>query len=333
MEYIGYIKYHSEDIIDGTFDAMQAVEALSGFDTVIRYFLVQEDPLFQKVDFSLPVKIQEGSWGIFTPENIENLIILSGITTVTTCTLKSYLTETAKKAANDGLLKTGMVKDIKSVFKNSYKVATNIIRLASHLGGMKLKLENTKVLPGNNQVIIINSLGERLILPVEFIDIYKECPEWLFSQLASVVNERQSLEIGFIDDNNKKKSTKITCKEKAYFYREKDSDKEIVLPELKHGDYVKLEGLITRCNETENSIGFRYNDTVLTCKPSQGKIIDYKNNIISNAQDHIYPPVEIVGQVEREDVNGNLKRKRPRIIFDDIYTLETNENYTPDLFE
>jgi hypothetical protein len=119
-------------------------------------------------------------------------------------------------------------------------------------------------------------------------------------------------------------TTKITEGEKDIFYTEKEKD-EVILPELKDGQFVALEGQITRGNEKENTIGFLYNGHVLTCKPKDGKITKFKNNIISNSAKHLFPEVIISGVVERRAISGDFKEKRPRIIFDSIEAVEIIE--------
>ena len=102
MEYIGYVKYQGPHIKDGLFGARDAAIALNGFDEVFRYFLIKEDPEFSTLKFDLPIKIEEGSWGIFTPEAIEHLMYVAAGSTIGYCTLKKYFTTVAEIAAKDG---------------------------------------------------------------------------------------------------------------------------------------------------------------------------------------------------------------------------------------
>ena len=99
----------------------------------------------------------------------------------------------------------------------------------------------------------------------------------------------------------------------------KEEDEDIVLPELKHGDYVEIEGHITRGNENTNTLGFLYLDHILTCKPREGSITKYKTNLFSN--------VLIKGFVNRLDKDGLFKEKKPRIeILELIEKLREKEN-------
>lgn len=341
MEYIGYAKYHGEDIVDGIFDAKQSAQALLGFDEIIRYFLIKEDPMFRNFDFSLPVKIEEGSWGIFAPENIEQFITISQYIGVATGagvggslvykTLKTYLEESAKIAAKDGLFEVGAAKDFKKIIRAVLKYSFYIPRIASHVGGFIRNFKNGQVkLLNNDEVCIINNNGKKLVVPLQVLEIYKSCPENLYSKITSVVTERHELEIGY-NENGKIRSTRITHKEKSIFYKEEEND-EIVLPDLIDGEYVELKGTIVRCNETYNNLGFRYAEHTIMGKPESGHIVDFKSRIISHQDNHIYPPVLICGVIERKDIQGGFKEKYPVIRFTDITPLEDDKPITPDLF-
>ena len=105
-DYLGYIKYEGEAIESGYLDARKSAEALIGIDEVIRYFVYQEDPELNTIQFEIPVRIRKGSWEALIPHNIEQWIITAagaGIVTYTTTALK-------KMAEND--FKDKKLKDI-----------------------------------------------------------------------------------------------------------------------------------------------------------------------------------------------------------------------------
>jgi hypothetical protein len=99
------------------------------------------------------------------------------------------------------------------------------------------------------------------------------------------------------------------------------------LPELIHGQFVELEGEITRATENTNTIGFRYKDHILVCKPKYGIIAKFKESIISNDNNHFFPKVLLKGQVDRTNKNGDFKEKKPQILFFEIIPLKSeNQN-------
>lgn len=327
---IGYLKYSGENVKDGLLDIRKSSEALLGFDEILRYFLIKEDPSLKEMDFEIPVKIRKGSWEAVIPEVIDKLLSNQGILMAAAGT---YLTVTAKKAASDGLLQTGIAKDIKTTFKVAIKSAQWMIKIASHLGTFtKRKFENIKFENIQNETLlkIPNEKEEYLSIPKKYFDLFKDCPEKLFAKNARIVEKERSLEIGLFE-NDKENSVIITESEKKIFYTVEDEN-QILFPHLKHGQSVELEGGITRGNEKTNTIGFEYMDHILTCRPQTGNIASFKEKIISQEADHFFPKVKIFGTVDRTDKEGDFKEKRPQIIFTNIIPLEI-ENKNLSLFD
>jgi hypothetical protein len=293
-EYIGYLKYQGELVKDGYLDARKAATALIGFDEILRYFIYQESPRFKEVDFEIPVKIEKGSWIAFIPDTIQEWLLAGGGVAVTT-----YLTAAAKKLAENDFKEVG----IKDLFKKAFQGLFWVIKLSTHLKSIKKsKFENVKFRNDNREVGIKNEKGEILYLPIEYLEFYTNCPDSLFSKISEIIEPERELEIGLHGQTEK---ALISYDNKDIFYTKNEEDEDIVLPELKHGDYVEIEGHITRGNENTNTLGFLYLEHILTCKPREGSITKYKTNLFSN--------VLIKGFVNRLDKDGFFKEKKPRI--------------------
>jgi hypothetical protein len=99
----------------------------------------------------------------------------------------------------------------------------------------------------------------------------------------------------------------------------------VLFPELKHGMNVVLDGEVTRGNETTNSIGFRYNDHILTAYPKTGSVVRYKSTLFLKAK--------IFGTISRVDELGKIAANRPKIIFDDIVSEKVESQQNLSLFE
>jgi hypothetical protein len=84
---------------------------------------------------------------------------------------------------------------------------------------------------------------------------------------------------------------------------------------------VTLHGEVTRGNETTNTMGFRYNEHILTASPKTGSIVRFKECLFLEA--------DIFGSISRLDENGEIKAKRPKIIFTDIKPIETKSPNLP----
>lgn len=310
-EYIGYLKYHGELVKDGYLDARKAATALIGFDEVLRYFIHQESPRFQEIEFEIPVKIEKGSWLAFIPDTIQEWLLTGGGIAATT-----YLTTAAKKLAENDFKDVG----IKDLFKKAFQGFYWVVKLATHIKTLKKsKFENVKFRNDNKEVGILNESGEILYIPTEFLEFYTNCPDSLFAKISEIIEPERELEIGL---SEKEETVPINYLDKDIFFIKKEEDDEIVLPELKHGDYVELSGHITRGNENSNTLGFLYMDHILTCKPREGSIIRFKTNLFSN--------VLIKGFVDRLDKDGFFKEKKPRIEI--IQLVETQEKKENDLF-
>ena len=308
QKYLGYLKYYGKSVDDGFLDAKKAANALIGFDEILRYFIYQESSSFQDIDFEIPVKIEKGSWLAFIPDTIQEWILQGGGLAATT-----YALTAAKKMAEHDFKEIGF----KTIFKKAFESICWVIKLTSHLKTTKReKFENLKFRNNNTEVGILNENGELLFVPVKTLELYKKCPDSLFSKVAQVVEEEREMEIGLQNSNETKASIKYS--DKGIFYTEDDEDDEIVLPELIHGEHVELEGHTTRGNEKTNTLGFLYDNHVLTCKPQKGSIVSHKINLFDNCL--------IKGVVDRLDKFGNFKEKKPRIIFSELIKISPFES-------
>jgi hypothetical protein len=322
-KFIGYLKYSGKSVEDGFLDARKSAEALLGFDEVLRFFLLKEDPSLKDVDFEIPVKIRKGSWEMVIPEIIDKLLSPAGVVTTA---LGTYATITAKKAAEDGLFSTGAAKDTKATFRAALKSARWVIKIGSHMGSLTIKeFKSGLIIPKTQEVEILNDKSEPLRVPKKYLDLYKECPQKLFSKNAGVIEADRTLELGVFDGG----AVEMVCisekQKNIYYTKNDDGDNGIVLPELKHGQFVELEGVITRVTESTNTIGFDYQGHTLTCKPEEKRLASFKDKIISKKDDHVLPKIKIVGRVDRNAENGEFKEKRPQIIFSSIVTLESGD--------
>ena len=79
----------------------------------------------------------------------------------------------------------------------------NVIKLAKHVGTLnnKHKFEGLNFKDNNTLVKITNEKGEELWLPIEVLELYSNCPETVFNNLAKIVEEDRELTIGMVDKN------------------------------------------------------------------------------------------------------------------------------------
>jgi hypothetical protein len=294
--------YEGKLVEDGYLDAKKAGEALIGIDKVLRHFLAKEYSDLGSIEFEIPVRVQKGSWEALIPETL-NQTLWEGVFAYLSA---KYGGTALQKMADRDFENVGF----KDILQASFEKMNSVIKTALHLGKIKDKEPpNYELSNDNTQIGIINWEGEKLWIPIEHFNLFKECPADLFEELAKVIEEERSLTIRYSLENDQANSVSINNQNKNIFLK-KEEEEEILFPELEHNQYVSLEGHVTRGNEKANSIGFLYEDHVLTCSPIEGNIKDFKNALFSNCK--------LKGWVDRRDGEGNYTAKRPKIKFDSI---------------
>lgn len=303
-----YIKYEGALVEDGFLDARKAGEALLGIDEALRFFLYYEDPALQKIEFDIPVLVNKGSWETLFLENFDAILLKTAITWGASKYFGTALNEMAK---ND--LKEFGFKDI---FKRAFKAMTWVIKIAKHLGSLTKKKIDKIEYSGNNEVRITNDEGKVLIVPAQYLQLFAACPNHLFKKLAKVIDEERELVVGY-NDSKDANYVRIGSDKKFIFIPNEDEN-EVLFPELLHNSYVVLEGHISRGNENSNTLGFLYQNHVLTCYPHEGNIKIFKGALFTN--------VIVKGFVDRLDKKTEeLIEKRPRIRFTEISSNEPTD--------
>lgn len=314
QQYIGYVEYIGEGVTEGLLDTRKAAKALLGFDKSLRFFVGKQIPELQKTDYDIPVRIQKGSWQALIPENIEQWVMIGAGTVVT-----AYLVAAAKKMAERDFADVGL----KDVFRKSLQGIQWFIKIGKHLGELgKKKFDNLRWQKNNTEIGIPNSDGDYLFVPKGFLEWFIEAPRPLLSDLSEVISVDRQLNVSIIYPDHVETVT-ITQYERHVFCL-KEEEEEVLFPDLKHGDIVELDGLVTRGNENANSIGFMYKEHILTCYPSKGSIVRFKLALFLNCK--------IAGTISRIDKFGGTNDPRPKIIFDNLVPLE-DESEIQDLFE
>lgn len=310
-KFIGTIKYCGESVENGMLDARKASQALIGFDEAIRFFSTIQNPDFHEIDFELPVKIRQGSWEAFIPDAIMWIKATGAVAG------SAYVVKAAQKMADNDFDKIG----IKAIISKSVEAIKWVIRIGKHIETTALKrFENVKFRNKNSEIGIPDQKGELLWVPKEFLEWYSKCPPNILEKLADLVEEKRTLYIGSNSPNDN--SFELIANKHRQFFLPKVED-DILFPELVHGMEVTLQGVVTRGNGTANNMGFRYDEHILTIYPETGSIVEYKETLFLDA--------EITGTVSRKDDKGELRLKKPKIIFTSIKTIE-NKNNEPTLF-
>jgi hypothetical protein len=305
------IKYEGKLVENGYLDARKSGEVLIGIDDALRYFIYKENIDFQKIEFEIPIKVNKGSWIADFLANYDEYLLKSALTYAGTKYAGSALSEMAKNDfKNIGL---------SNLFKTAFKGMTWVLKIAKHLGTLsKKKFNNIKFIKENKFVVIENGNGKFLEVPVEYLQLYSECPSSLFKNLANIIESERELIITYNDKESKESNFVRINNDSKHIFIPKEEDEETLFPELIHDSYVEIEGHITRGNEKSNTIGLSYENHIITCYPNEGNVKDFKHTLFTNCS--------IKGIVDRlNKKTGEFIEKRPRIKILEIISINPED--------
>jgi hypothetical protein len=311
-KFLGFIRYSGHLVEGGLLDARKSAQALLGFDEAVRFFVGRQSDELKEINFDMPVKIHQGSWEALIPDAI------FWIKTAVGAGATAYLIKAGQKMADNDFKDIG----VKTIIKSSIDAILWVIRIGKHIGTIaRRKFERVKFRNDNTEIGILNEAGEILWVPKKYLDLYAKCPRSILKKMADLVENERILSVGvFKDDIEISESISLPYKR---IFTIKDED-DMLFPELRHGMEVVLDGEVTRGNETTNSIGFRYQDYILTAHPRTGSVVRYKPALFLNAQ--------IEGTISRVDEFGDTNARKPKIIFTKIIPKE-NDSKDLSLFE
>jgi hypothetical protein len=311
-EYLGYLKLQGKSIEDGLLDARKASQALLGFDEAIRFFIGQQVPALRDAEYEIPVRLKKGSWEALIPQTI-----IEWVGTILGAGATTYVVTAAKKLAENDTKE----KRTKDLFIHALEGIQWLIRIGKHLGDITYKkFENVRFRKENTEIGIPNHNNEYLYIPKKYFDFFVSSSPKLLQKIAKLVEVERGLEIGVYKDNQLTKE-QLTTQHKYIFTMDEDDIEDFLFPELTHGMPVELLGHITRGNENTNTLGFRFKGHILTCHPESGNIVQYKSTL--------YLDCRVFGFISRLDKFGGHNEVKPKIIFNRIDALDTNDKNLP----
>lgn len=296
---------------EGYLDARKSAQAIIGFDEALRFFIKKESHQLRDIDFEIPVRVNKGSWEVLIPKTIEEWLIAGGGTFLTTF-VSTYAISAAKKMAENDFKNIGL----REIFIKAFLGIQWFIKIGKHIGNLtQKKFEKMKWKNNNTEIGIPNSKNEYLYVPFYVYKIYLDANPKILEKIAQIIEDERELSI-LTTYNGFEISEHISINEK-YIFAPSDEDEEIILPELVHGQLVELNGYTTRGNETANSIGFKYENHIITCYPVSGNIVKYKESLFVRCK--------IVGVIDRADEKGKITEKRPKIYFKELVPIENSQ--------
>jgi len=316
-EYLGFIQYVGPSVDSGYLDAKKSAQALLGLDEALRYFVGAQSSELANADYEIPVRIQRGSWQALIPHDIGDWLA-----TALGVGATAYVVTAARQMAKNDFREVGL----RQVFAKAIEAIQWTIRIGKHVGTLaKRTFDNVRWRNANTEVGILNAVGEVLFVPVEFLQFYERMPANVLVKITSVVTEERRLEV-VLHRNERDEVESVSFEDKAVFCPE---DTSILFPELEHGAPFDCEGLVTRGNENTNSLGFLYEEHILTCYPKEGSIVRFKSALFLKSR--------MKGTISRADKFGEPTEPRPKIIFTDVTPVEeepiSEDNQQPLFFD
>lgn len=302
---VGYLKLSGDAFPSGVIAATAAGNALLGFDECLRYFCIKQSPSFSSLEYEIPVKTTEGSWIAWLLGIVSTGAVIYG---------GSYLKRAGEKMADNDFDKVGL----KDVLRKAIDALKYLIDLTKHTkGNVDWASADLSWRVSDGFVGFANDTGETIYIPVEYFKWYLGLPRNLLKQLAGAVGSARVLTIG-VNDGGNYQTASISADEKPYFGHEDVSDEdEFLFPDLEHGDFVRLEGRLTRGNENSNSVGLEYEGHVINCVPESGSIKRYKSALFLRCV--------IEGTISRLFKQSVVAERRPTLIFTNIMPLEADD--------
>jgi len=293
-ECIGYLKYEGSSVADGYLDARKAADALMGFDESIRYYLLKYGVTD---DFEIPVRIRKGSWEALIPNTL-----LQWVVTATGAGATMYVVTAAAQVAKNDFQNISLGELIQRALCRIQKS----IKISKHLEG-KHASDVSGTIINNYTIVLPGRNGSKLEVTKEELEDYASFPPIILSKMASVITDDRVLKLGLVKKDHVIEE-EIGVADRKLFYKEKDTEVEL-LPELKDGAIVDIEGMLTRGNTRTNSLGLEYRGYVLTCKPEQGSVEVYKS--------FLFTKCVVRGLVDRT-TSRKEKEKKPHLIIIEI---------------
>jgi hypothetical protein len=310
----GFISYDWTDAPDGVIDALSGGTALLGLDEAVRFFNKRQNPGLSSANYEIPVKTCEGSW----------LVVVLGLLTVPAAAFATgYAKKAGEKMAERDFSELGM----RDVAAKSMDALVKLVNLIKHLKG-EVNWNSLKVKWKKNAslAIITNDEGADIEIPSEYLKWYKSLPHNTLKRLTHPVNKERTLTIGARQKNGQYDVAEVDMESKKIVSEEDEDlpEDEFLFPNLKHSHDFTLEGLITRGNQSTNSIGFQYRGHILNCIPETGSVTKFKPAMFLQCR--------VSGTVNRHVRSLKVLDHRPTLLISNVIILEDEDRKQENLF-
>ena len=312
-EGVGFVSYEWKGAPSGVIDASSGGQALLGLDDAIRYFNRRQSAGFGPTPYEIPVLTGSGSW----------VAVVLGILAVpATAFGMAYAKKAGEKMAEKDFSDIGF----KDVARKSMDALVKFIRLAkSKKGRFDVRKLDIQWSEDATIAIIRTEDGENIAVPAEYIRWYATLPAATLKRLCTPIAPGREMTVGARQEDGTLDVVTFNILDRRSFTDEDtEIDSEFLFPELVHGTEVVLEGIVTRGNQSTNSMGLQYRGHILNCTPGTGSVKRFKPALFEQCK--------VYATVNRHVSSLTTLDYRPTLLVHDVVSIEERVIDQPGLF-
>ncbi|MNM50537.1 hypothetical protein D3C81_615810 [compost metagenome] len=312
-EGIGFVSYEWKGAPSGVIDASSGGQALLGLDDAIRYFNRRQSAGFGSTSYEIPVLTGNGSW----------VAVVLGILAVPAAAFSmAYAKKAGEKMAEKDFSDIGF----KDVARKSMDALVKFIRLVKIKKGKfdirKLDIEWSE---DATTAIVRAENGEHITVPAEYIRWYATLPAGTLKRLCTPIASGREMTVGARQDDGSLDAVTFDEADRLSLTNEDtEVDPEFLFPDLIHGTDVILEGIVTRGNQSTNSMGLQYRGHILNCIPGTGSVKRFKPALFEQCK--------VYATINRHVASLATLDYRPTLLVDNIISTEDRPISQQDLF-
>lgn len=310
---VGFVSYEWQAAPPGVIDASAGGQALLGLDDAVRYFNRRQSAGFGSTPYEIPVLTGSGSW----------VAVVLGIVAIpATAFGMAYAKKAGEKMAERDFADLGF----KDVARKSMDALVKLIRLVkAKRGKFDVKQLEIKWSEDASTATIRTEAGNQIVVPAEYIRWYATIPATTLKRLCAPISPGREMCVGARQDDGTFDVATLTEDDvRSMTSDDSESDSEFLFPELEHEMEVVLEGIVTRENQSTNSMGLQYHGHILNCIPETGSVKRFKSALFEQCR--------VYATINRHVSSLISLDYRPTLLVHDVVSIEHSIPVQSDLF-
>lgn len=310
---VGFVSFEWSGAPSGVIDASSGGHALLGLDDAIRYFNRRQSSGFNSTSYEVPVLTGQGSW----------VAVVLGILAVpATAFGLAYVKKAGEKMADKDFTDVGFL----DIARRSMDALVKLVRLVKAKRG-KLDVRKLEVRWSDDatMAVVHTEDGDQISIPAEYLQWYSSIPHTTLRKLSAPVSAERVMIVGARQEDGSVDTVSFTETDRRNLVNDDgEDDSEFLFPELEHAMEVALEGIVTRGNQSTNSMGLQYRGHILNCTPETGSVKRFKPALFEQCR--------VYATVNRHVTSLTTLDYRPTLLVHDVVSLEEKQSNQPGLF-